>query len=165
MIADEIKKLSELKDTGVISEEEFHKAKERLLGKKHKSQHQTGTIYGLNESMWCTFMHLSLLAGFIVPILGLAIPFALWIISKDVSDKADQTGRMLVNWIASLVIYFIASVILMAVFIGWLLLVALVIVNIAFIIIGATKAADGEFWRYPLSIKFLSLENNKEATL
>lgn len=159
MIADEIKKLSALKDEGLISEFEFNQAKAKLLGENKFSAKKKGELFGLSEPVWLTLMHLSILAGFIIPILGLALPFILWILSKDESEKADQTGRILINWIASFIIYFIISMILTMIFIGWLLMSLLVIACIVFVILGAVKAANGTIWRYPLSISFLHINS------
>ncbi|MCF6775539.1 DUF4870 domain-containing protein [Thiotrichales bacterium 19X7-9] len=159
MIADEIKKLSELKEAGILTEDEFNQAKEKLLGQANLKTNVSGELFGLNENIWLTLMNLSILAGFVVPILGLVLPFVLWLLSKEDSQKADQMGRNLVNWIASFIIYFVLCIILMAIFIGWLLLIALVALTVIFVIIGAIKAANGEIWPYPLSIPFLKVES------
>ena len=39
--------------------------------------------------------------------------------------------------------------------VGFLLLPVLAVLGIVFPIIGAVKANNGEFWEYPLTIKFL----------
>ncbi|MCF6764313.1 DUF4870 domain-containing protein [Thiotrichales bacterium 19S3-7] len=160
MIADEIKKLNELKEAGVLSEDEFNQAKENILGQKKFKTSASGELFGLNENVWLTLMNLSILAGFIVPILGLVLPFVLWLLSRDHSENADKVGRNLVNWIASFIIYFVICIILMTIFIGWLLLMVLVILTVIFVIIGAIKAANGEIWPYPLSIPFLNVESD-----
>lgn len=161
MIADEIKKLHELKDQGVISEEEFNSAKKRLL--KQKIGNSDGHIFGLNEMLWATLMHLSVLAVFIIPMLGIVLPIVLWILSKDESEFANQTGKAIINWIVSFIIYFIIAAILTLIFIGFILMVALIVLSIIFIIIGAIKASHRELYRYPLSINFLSIDELKKG--
>jgi hypothetical protein len=52
-------------------------------------------------------------------------------------------------------IYAIVSIVLMLVLVGFLTLLAVGIMGIVFPIIGAIKANNGEFWEYPLTIKFL----------
>jgi hypothetical protein len=111
------------------------------------------------------FLHLSLLFGLFVPAAGIIVPVILWQMQKDKMPALDRHGKMVVNWMISSFIYVVASIPLMIlsfVMIGapffiffilcWL---AFVIVSIAFPIIGAVKANDGELWEYPLTIKFL----------
>ena len=68
----------------------------------------------------------------------------------------DVHGKIVVNWIISFLIYVIGAALLMIVLIGLPLLLALMVLHIVFPIIGAIKANEGEAWRYPLSITFLS---------
>jgi uncharacterized Tic20 family protein len=43
----------------------------------------------------------------------------------------------------------------MLVLVGFLTIIAIGILGVVFPIIGAIKANNGEFWEYPLTIKFL----------
>ncbi len=93
-------------------------------------------------------LHLSQLTGPIIPII-------LWQIQKDKMPAIDAHGKMVVNWILSLIIYSVVSVVLMFVLVGFLTIIAVSIMSIVFPIIGAIKANNGELWEYPLTIKFL----------
>jgi uncharacterized Tic20 family protein len=101
------------------------------------------------------FLHLSQLAGFVIPLAGLIVPIVIWQTQKDKMPVLDAHGKMVTNWIISSIIYWIVSGILSIVLIGLLGMLALVIMGIVFPIMGAVKANNGEFWEYPLTIKFI----------
>lgn len=101
------------------------------------------------------FLHLSQLLNFVVPFGGVVAPILIWQFKKDEVPALDAHGKMVVNWIISAAIYGAVSAVLCFVLIGFLGLAALFIMGIAFPIIGAIKANNGEYWEYPLTIKFL----------
>ena len=101
------------------------------------------------------FLHLSQLLNLVLPPAGIIVPIVLWQIKKDEMPALDAHGKMVVNWLISSVIYFVVSLILSLVLIGILGLITLAVLSIVFPIIGAIKANNGEFWEYPLTIKFL----------
>jgi len=101
------------------------------------------------------FLHLSQLLNIVLPPAGIIVPIILWQIKKDEMPALDAHGKMVVNWLISSLIYFVASLILTIVLIGILGLVAFGIMSLVFPIIGGIKANNGEFWEYPLTIKFL----------
>ena len=101
------------------------------------------------------FLHLSLLAGFLVPFAGLIAPIVIWQMKKASLPEIDAHGKIVVNWIISAVIYAAVSFVLIFVLIGIPLLIVLGILSVVFPIIGGIKANNGEAWKYPLSIRFL----------
>jgi len=101
------------------------------------------------------FLHLSQLAGLIVPFAGIIVPVVIWQTQKDKIPALDAHGKMVTNWMISALIYSAVSVILMFVLVGFLTMLAVIIMAIVFPIIGAVKANNGELWEYPLTIKFL----------
>jgi uncharacterized Tic20 family protein len=101
------------------------------------------------------FLHLSQLAGLIVPFAGIVVPIVIWQTQKDKIPALDAHGKMVVNFMLSVLIYAIVSFILMFVLVGILTLLAVMVIHIVFPIIGAIKANNGELWEYPLTIKFL----------
>jgi uncharacterized protein len=104
---------------------------------------------------WGLFLHLSLLAGFIVPLAGLVTPIIIWQLKKNDLPGLDIHGKNVVNWIISDLIYVAIGSILCVVLIGIPILIALGIVSIVFPIIGGIKANNGEVWKYPLTIRFV----------
>lgn len=101
------------------------------------------------------FLHLSQLLNFVIPFAGVIAPIVIWQIKKDEIPALDAHGKMIVNWMLSALIYSVVSLVLSFVLIGFLGFIALAVVGVAFPIVGAIKANKGEFWEYPLTIKFL----------
>lgn len=102
------------------------------------------------------FLHLSQFLGFVIPFGGIAAPIVLWQIKRNEMPALDAHGKMIVNWAISSVIYAVVSFLLIFVFlIGIPCLLALGVMSIAYPIIGAVKANNGEYWEYPLTINFL----------
>jgi uncharacterized protein len=103
---------------------------------------------------WAMFIHLSFFAGYVVPMAGLVLPIVLWQIKKEELPGIDAHGKMVTNFILSMIIYSLISTLLIVVFIGFFMLIALTVISIIFPIIGAIKANNGEFFQYPLVIPF-----------
>ena len=113
------------------------------------------TIGDRETQQWAMFLHLSLLAGYLVPLAGLVVPIVIWQLKKSDMPEIDVHGKIAMNWIISAIIYAVICVILSFVLIGIPLLIVLGIVCVVFPIIGGIKANNGEAWKYPLSIRFL----------
>ncbi|HEV2968990.1 MAG TPA: DUF4870 domain-containing protein [Pirellulales bacterium] len=169
-LADEIHKLDELRQRGALTDDEYTKAKARLLDGSAPQPGvppvQTAPLFGgasgqpvdieQQTRQWAMLLHISLLAGFVVPFGGLVVPIIIWQLKKNELPGIDAHGKVVVNWIISAIIYAIVSGILCVVLIGIPMLLALAVLHIVFPIIGAVKANNGELWKYPLSITFLS---------
>lgn len=108
-----------------------------------------------DEKQMGMFIHLSGLAYALVWPLGIVLPIILWQTQKDKMPALDEHGKMVTNWMISSAIYGIVSIVLMFVLIGFLTGLAVWLMAIIFPIIGGIKANNGEFWNYPLTIKFL----------
>ena len=103
---------------------------------------------------WATFLHLSLLAGLVVPGAGFVLPIILWQIKKDELPGIDAHGKVVVNWLISALIYGVICGMLFFLLIGIPLLCVLALLSLIFPIIGALRANEGVVWKYPLSIRF-----------
>ncbi|MEX2499563.1 MAG: DUF4870 domain-containing protein [Wenzhouxiangellaceae bacterium] len=104
--------------------------------------------------LWATLLHLSLLAGLIIPLGGLVVPVVIYLVKKDDVPGLEPHWHVVVNWLLSALIYAVICIILMLVLIGFVLIWALGLLALIFPIVGAIKANDGEVWSYPLSIRF-----------
>lgn len=111
--------------------------------------------WGMPLNTYCMLLHLSQLASFVAPLLGLVLPVVMWVTNKDKSEVIDQHGKAIVNWLISLIIYSIICTILVFVAVGLVGFVVLAAFNIIFAIIAAIKANNGEVWTYPLSFTFI----------
>jgi uncharacterized Tic20 family protein len=103
---------------------------------------------------WALVLHLSLLAGFLIPLAGMVAPIIIWQMKKEEMPGLDAHGKVVANWIISSIIYCGVSVLLIFVLIGIPLILLLCLVGVIFPIIGGIKASDGEVWKYPMSITF-----------
>lgn len=103
---------------------------------------------------WALILHLSVLSGLIVPMAGLIVPVVIFILKKDQIPGLVPHGHVVFNWLISVLIYAVISMVLLLIGIGALLLAVLAILSLVFPIIGAVKASEGKVWPYPLSIKF-----------
>lgn len=108
-----------------------------------------------DERQMGMLLHLSQLANVILFPVGIVVPIIIWQTQKDKMPALDRHGKMVVNWMISVTIYAIASVVLMFVLIGFLTILAVAVMGIVFPIIGGIKANNGELWEYPVTIKFL----------
>ncbi len=158
-MAEELERLHQLHQTGALSDEEYAKAKASLLDSPPSRPSpviiKDDSSRELRTRQWAMFLHLSLLAGFIFPILGLVAPILIWQLKKTELPGLDVHGKIVMNWLISLVVYAVFSAILILVLIGIPLLIALGIVCVIFPIVGAIKANEGQVWEYPMSIEFL----------
>ena len=108
------------------------------------------------EKQMGLFLHLSQLVNIVLPPLGIIAPIVIWQLQKDKMPGLDAHGKMVTNWIISSLIYWIVSCLLLFVFLlGLIPMLGLMIAGIVFPIVGGIKANNGEFWEYPLTIKFL----------
>ena len=116
---------------------------------------ETQTIQNQQQvGQWALFLHLSQLAGYVIPLAGWVAPILIWQLKKQEMPALDPHGKVVVNWILSSLIYATVCVILIFVVIGIPLLIVLMLLGIIFPIIGAIKADNGVVWEYPLSIRF-----------
>ena len=95
-------------------------------------------------------MHVLCLVGF--PILG---PLIIWLMKKDQSAYLDVQGRELLNFQISYLIYALVSLFLCLFLIGIPLLFAIGIATLVLTIIGIVRAAEGQVYRFPLTIRLL----------
>lgn len=147
-IADEIEKLSSLKNSGDISEEEFQEAKQKLLAQKQPS---TPSGLDFNVNQWGLFIHLAPLLG---P-MGWVVALVLWQIKKAESEFIDQIGKIVINWLITSIICYVVLIPLCFIYIGIPFAFALPIVGVIFAIVGGLKANEGIIWPYPMTINFI----------
>lgn len=104
--------------------------------------------WGMELRHFTILMHLSQLVGLVFPII-------MWVTNREQSHTIDRHGKSIVNWMLSLTIYLIGSAILSMVLIGIPMIIALVIANFIFVIIGAVRASEGKLFTYPMSFNFI----------
>jgi uncharacterized protein len=109
----------------------------------------------IKARQWGMFIHLSILAGYLIPIAGFIVPFVMWQMKKYEHPLIDAHGKNVINWLLSFLLYAFICWILALILIGFLFLWILGILNVIFAIVGGLKANNGEVWAYPFTIRFL----------
>jgi uncharacterized Tic20 family protein len=106
---------------------------------------------------WSVLCHASALSGLFFHVLGFLLgPLIVWLIKRDSSSEIDVNGKESLNFQISMLIYHIIALVLCFVLIGIPILIALYIADIVFVIIASVKTSNGESYRYPLTIRFIS---------
>jgi uncharacterized Tic20 family protein len=106
---------------------------------------------------WNVLCHASALLGFFFPWAGHIIaPLIVWLVKRDDSPEIDAHGKESINFQLSMLVYSVISAILCLILIGFVLLAILHIVNVVLVIIASIRASEGKFYRYPITIRFLS---------
>jgi uncharacterized Tic20 family protein len=167
MDLDQIEKLNDLKQKGLISEEEYQQAKERILGaqpQQSSAATQPHTIMQTNNYDYAMVLHLTQFCSWLFPFLGLIVPLIMWQ-SKKEDAYVDEQGKVVMNWVFSSLIYCLVSLILCFIVVGFFLLAILFICSIVFTIMGAMDANKGIIKNYPMSIKFFDVRETASTSV
>ncbi len=121
-------------------------------------QTATGRIQqeGLSDTdrHWAMWTHLSVLLAFMVigPFAAVA-PLVMWLSRRQSSTFTDDHGREVLNMSITGVVLFVLG---MVTGIGMLAWLVWVVVAIIALIRGAVAASNGEYFRYPMTIRFIN---------
>jgi uncharacterized Tic20 family protein len=104
-----------------------------------------------NVAVW---LHLLPLMAFMVigPFAGIA-PFLLWMGRREISPFDDDHGREVVNMSLTGALIFVAGLVTGVAMLLW---VAWLVVTFVNVIRGAIAASAGEYFRYPMTLRFLT---------
>ena len=108
-----------------------------------------------NDNSLAVLMHLLGFAGFVFPFGNIIAPLILWLIKRAESPLLDRTGKEVLNFQISYVIYAAVAGLLCFVLIGFLILPAIFILWVVFMVVAAVKTGNGEEYRYPMTIRLL----------
>ncbi len=106
------------------------------------------------ERLWAMLAHLlSFVAAYIA--LGFVAPLVVLLVFGPRSAYVRAHAVESLNFNLSWLLYALVSGILVIVGIGLLLLIALGIAYVVLVVIASVRANNGEFFRYPLTIRFI----------
>ncbi len=106
-----------------------------------------------SERNFALAMHLTPFAA--IPFqLFIFTPLVLWLVRKDESVFNDDHGREVLNMLMSGLIFTIGLIFIPI--IGWLALAIWYVITVVNMVRGARAASKGEYFRYPMIIRFLS---------
>lgn len=108
-----------------------------------------------DERMWAMLTHLSALTGLFTVVGSLVGPLIIWQIQKDKSAFIDHHGKEAVNFNITIAIAAGVSFALFLLLIGFVLIWIVGAVWLIFTIIAGIKANNGEYYRYPVTIRFI----------
>ena len=117
----------------------------------------TGPAYGsgkLSESddkMFCILSHiLGIVVGFVAPLL-------FWLLKKDESPAVEAHAKEALNFQITLMIAYVACVVLAGVTCGILspLIFVPIVYNVVMCIIATMKANEGKLYRYPFTLRLI----------
>jgi uncharacterized Tic20 family protein len=83
------------------------------------------------------------------------VPLVIWQVKKKESSFTVEHSKESLNFQISLMIYYIAATLLILIIIGFILFVGLFIFNIIIVIIAGIKANEGQYYQYPMTIRFI----------
>lgn len=103
-----------------------------------------------DEKLWATLIHIGgILFGFLPALIG-------YLVLKDRGPFIRAHTATALNFQITLLIAYVVGGILTLVLVGFLVLFAAWILTIVFGIMAALAANKGEYYAYPLTIKFIS---------
>jgi uncharacterized protein len=105
---------------------------------------------GSNDKLWIILCHLSPFLG--VPFI---LPLIVYLVMKQGSPAVAAHAAEAFNFHLSMLIYAICSIPLVLIVIGIPLLMVIGLLSIVCAIIAALRAAEGGFYRYPLTIRLV----------
>lgn len=125
----------------------------RNFGEKSKNMNQI--IDDRDERMWGMLCHLSALAGFVIPFGNLIGPLIVYSMKKDEYAFVADQGKESLNFQISVLVYLIISGIAVLFVIGIFFLMVIGLFTLILTVVASVRANDGEFYRYPLCIRFI----------
>jgi uncharacterized Tic20 family protein len=118
----------------------------------------TPTVAGVptqDERTWAMLAHLAAFAFFICPLGNIIGPLIVWLVKRDQLPLVADQGKEALNFNISVTLAAVACGVLVFVFIGILLGVALFIFWLSLTILAGIKAGEGARYRYPFSLRLV----------
>jgi uncharacterized Tic20 family protein len=104
---------------------------------------------------WAMLCHLSSFLGSMFPFGNLIGPLILWQVKRESDAFIDAQGKESLNFQITMTIAMVISVAMMALLIGYVLIVPVVVCALVLPIVGAVKANKGFPYRYPFTWRLI----------
>jgi uncharacterized Tic20 family protein len=108
-----------------------------------------------DERTWGMLAHLTAFSGFLIPLGSVIAPLIVWLVKRDQSEFVADQGKEALNFNISVVLAGVVCGILVWIFIGILLGVALFFYWLAMTIVAGIKASEGIRYRYPFTLRLI----------
>jgi uncharacterized Tic20 family protein len=113
----------------------------------------TGQVITQDDRTLAALTHLSGLSGYVIPLGGILVPIIIWAMKKDSEMIATIAKQAIILNVAVFVLVLVSAILWITIILIPLVLLfwcALALVAVALPIIGAIKANQGEYYRYPV---------------
>jgi len=111
---------------------------------------QNAPLSPSDEKLWATLIHIGgILFGFLPALIG-------YLVLKDKGPFIREHTATALNFQITLLIAYVVGWVLAFILIGFIILAAAWVASIVFGIIAAVKANQGQYYVYPVAIKFVS---------
>jgi uncharacterized Tic20 family protein len=118
--------------------------------------HQVDPSLSADERQWAMIAHFAALAAFIVPPIGGVLgPLVVWLVKREQSAFVAEAGKEAINFNIIVLLGAFVCAMLVIVFIGILLGVALFGFWLVMTVVAGIKASEGVHYRYPVSLRIL----------
>jgi hypothetical protein len=121
----------------------------------YKRLHRNEPIGEKEERQWAMFAHLGTFSSMFVPLGNFIAPIVVWQMKKHESDFVVEQAKESLNFQITLILYFIISIPLCFIIIGFFLIFALVIFGLIMVIVAGIKANDGMDFCYPMTLRLI----------
>lgn len=101
----------------------------------------------------CHFAGLPIFAAFALA--NVVAPLVIWLVKKDTMPFVNEHGKESLNFQITLLMAFFVSALLVCVYIGIVLIGALLILQVIFPIIAGISAFDGKPYKYPMTLRLI----------
>lgn len=108
-----------------------------------------------DDRTWGMLAHLTAFSGFLIPLGSVIAPLIVWLVKRDQSQFVADQGREALNFNISVLLAGVVCGVLVWVFIGILLGVALFIYWLTMTIIAGIKAGEGLRYRHPFTLRLV----------
>ena len=103
-----------------------------------------------DEKLWATLIHLgAIFFHFLPALIG-------YFLLRDRGPFIREHTRAALNFQLTVLLGYIVGFFTLLILIGYLVLIAVAVLNVVFSIIAAIAANRGEFYTYPVALKFVS---------
>ena len=108
-----------------------------------------------DERMWGMFCHLSALAGFVIPFGNIIGPLVIYSMKKDEYTFVADQGKESLNFQISIMVYLLIGLVTIVLLVGIAVLILIPFISLILTVLASVRANDGEYYRYPLCIRFI----------
>jgi uncharacterized Tic20 family protein len=109
------------------------------------------------ERNWAMAAHLMAFLGYLIPFGNFLGPLIVYLTQKEKSEFIEEQALESMNFQLNLTIALFLAFMSLWIFIGVILLPALVLGSIALVIMAAIASSKGDHYRYPFCFRFIGI--------